>query len=79
MKKLTCTACGLTTSKDLPRCPACGRKSLVFNHTFESNILPYHRMINGSEGAGSHPVVHMLTVTALITVLSGVLFRFMFP
>jgi uncharacterized protein (DUF983 family) len=79
VKVIRCTACGHTVYKELPRCPSCGRKSLVFQHTYETSGAIYDDIMRNHETHGSNPVTSMIVVTLLITGLSYLMFTWMFP
>lgn len=80
MKVIRCSACGHCVYKEFPRCPACGKKSLVFQHSYESSGAAYNQIMRSREtAAGSNPVISLGVVTLLVTGLSYLLFTWMFP
>ncbi len=79
MKVIRCAACGHCVYKEFPRCPSCGKKSLVFQHSYETSGAAYNQMMRTREVGGSNPLVSLAVVTLLVTGLSYVLFTWMYP
>ena len=79
MKVIRCASCGHTVYKEFPRCPSCGKKSLVFQHSYETSGALYRDLMRNHDAGGSNPVVSLAVVTLLVTGLSYLLFTWMFP
>ena len=79
MKVIRCASCGHTVYKEFPRCPVCGKKSLVFQHSYETSGRAYRDLMTTREAVGSNPLVSLAVVTLLVTGLSYLLFTWMFP
>ena len=80
MRVVKCSSCGFAAARELPRCPNCRQKTLVFHHTFDTSGHVLYNLVRTREYAqGSHPAVSLLTLTFFALGMSYVLHSWMFP
>ena len=79
MRTLVCRSCGLATTKEFSACPACRRKDLSIQDSFNTSSIYYHCLTRREAAAGTHPLVSLVLVAFMATGLTLLFYTWMYP
>ncbi len=79
MRVVKCTTCGYAAARELPRCPSCRAKSLVYCHSYNTSESAVYQLIRSQPARGSHPFLCLAAVALFTLGTTLVMFSWMFP
>lgn len=79
MRVVKCTSCGFACARELPRCPRCRDKTLVYYHTFDTSPSLVYETLRAGQRRGPHPVLSLCAVTLFTLIATYIIYSWTFP